>query len=71
MIDPPDSGRSPAMQLSAGRLAAAGRAEQRNELPPLDRHRELGEGVEHCTALSGEAARHGIELELAEIVLRH
>ena len=53
--------------VERGGLAAAGWAEERDELAALDRHRQLGQRVERGAAGAGEATSHRVELEFVEI----
>jgi hypothetical protein len=54
--------------IERGRLAAAGRTEQCDELATTDRHRQLGQRVEDVASAAGKATRHLLEPQLLEIV---
>ncbi len=54
--------------VQRGRLAAAGRAEQRDELAAPDRQRHVGQRVERLARGTREAARHAVEFELGKIL---
>ena len=71
LVEPDAAARElhePGDAVERGRLAAAGRPEQADEFAALDRQRKLVERVERLAARAGEAARHAVELEFAEIV---